>query len=77
MEQTLDDVKSQNLNRDPNVRSFKVGGNRDLDAQDITQVTEIQSWMADAYGFTILDFQSENNDTVFTLRKFPRTHIQP
>jgi hypothetical protein len=69
MNENLDDVKRAHLNRNPNIKTFRVKANKDFDINQATEISDFKQWMSDAMGFKLIDFAIQNDLVVFTVQK--------
>jgi len=76
MDENLDDVKSQHLNKNPNVKTWTFKGNPNFDVSDLDGVRGFNEWMKDGIGFKVLSYQCLEDAVTFVLEKQPRTHVQ-
>ena len=76
MEQTLDDVKSQGLNKNPNIKTFKIPNTGTKDIMGLSEVQALIQTVTEGQGFTLVDFKISEQWITVVLEIKPRTHVQ-
>ena len=74
--ETLDDVKSQGLNKNPNIRTFKIPNTGSKDILGLPEVKALIQEVTDGQGFSLIDFKISEEWITVVLEIKPRTHIQ-
>lgn len=75
MDYTLDDVKSQGLNKNPNVKKFMIPNTGNSEILSYPQIIDMIKSIKTSQGFKILDFRVSKETVSVTIEFTPRTHI--
>ena len=74
--ETLDDVKRQGLNKNPNIKTFKIPNTGSKDIMGLPEVKVLIQEVTEGQSFKIHEFRVSEEYITVVIEIQPRTHIQ-